>query len=49
MSHRCLWIRITDTEVAIAGHTNKNQASFAAMLDDFAEEVRRHITEEKKP
>jgi cytochrome c biogenesis protein len=48
MSHRRIWIRITDTEIAVAGHANKNQAAFAAAFEEFAEEVRRHISREEK-
>lgn len=48
MSHRRIWIRITDTEVTVAGHANKNQAAFASKFEEFAEEVRRHISKEEK-
>jgi len=48
MSHRRIWIRITDTEIKVAGHANKNQTAFASRFEEFAEEVRRHILEEKK-
>jgi len=48
ISHRRIWIRVTDTEITVAGHTNKNQAAFASKFEEFAEEVRRHITKEEK-
>lgn len=48
MSHRRIWIRITDTDITVAGHTNKNQAAFASTFEEFAEEVRRHISKEIK-
>lgn len=48
MSHRRIWIRITGTEVTVAGHANKNQAAFASTFEEFAEEVRRHISKEEK-
>ena len=49
MSHRRIWIRITDSEVTVAGHSNKNQAAFATRFEEFAETVQRHISEEEKP
>lgn len=48
MSHRRIWIRVTDTEITVAGHTNKNQAAFATKFEEFAEEVRRHTSKEEK-
>lgn len=48
MSHRRIWIRITDSEVTVAGHANKNQAAFASTFEEFTEEVRRHISKEEK-
>ena len=48
MSHRRIWVRVTDTEITVAGHTNKNQAAFASKFEEFAAEVRRHIAKEEK-
>ncbi len=49
ISHRRIWIRITENEVTVAGHTNKNQAAFATVFEQLADTVRRQISEGEKP
>lgn len=45
MSHRRVWIRITGTEVTVAGHTNKNHAAFATIFEQLADTIRHKISE----
>lgn len=46
MSHRRIWIRITDDEIVIAGHANKNQMAFSFVFDRLVEAVRKEISPE---
>lgn len=48
MSHRRVWIRVTDTELVLAGHANKNQASFSMSFDRLADAVRKEIAKETR-
>ncbi|SNB46234.1 cytochrome c biogenesis protein ResB [Geobacter sp. DSM 9736] len=46
MSHRRMWIKITDTAITVAGHANKNQAAFETTFEQFADAVRTHLSGE---
>lgn len=46
MSHRRVWIRITDADITFAGHASKNQAAFALTFEGLADAVRKLISEE---
>ena len=46
MSHRRVWIRITATEITVAGHASKNPSAFAQTFLDLADAVRATVSKE---
>lgn len=46
MSHRRVWIRISDDEVTIGGHSNKNPAGFQPVFARLVERLRNDISGE---
>ena len=46
MSHRRIWIRITATEITVAGHAGKNPSAFAQTFLDLADAVRATVSKE---
>ena len=46
MSHRRIWIRITNAEITVAGHTSKNPSAFAKTFLDLADAVRAAVSKE---
>lgn len=47
MSHRRIWLRITDEDITVAGHASKNQGAFVPIFEALADDVRNHISGEK--
>lgn len=48
VSHRRVWIRVTEDELTVAGHANKNQAAFANDFERLAEAVEQQVAQEEK-